>query len=289
MFRFLISPRWIAFHLLIIATVVAFVGFGFWQLDRHEQRQEFNSRLLARIDQPSVPIADVQAALASGTAVEDLEWRPITASGTYLPDEQLVVVNRSQLGRPGDNVVTPLQLEDGQILLVNRGFVPLGTPPPSLPGPEVEVRGLIRVSQVRQRGQLTDPSDIRLTEVQRIDIDRISEQLPATPVPFYLELEASRPSESTPFPEPVIRPELSAGPHLSYAMQWFIFALAVVVGWVLAVRRSAQRRRLGRDPDIAVETAAEHARATKERNVDGSINGGSMATSTPGEGSTTTS
>ena len=53
---------------------------------------------------------------------------PVTAAGRYLPDEQLVVVNRSQHGLAGEIVVTPLQLADGRIVLVSRGFVPLDQP-----------------------------------------------------------------------------------------------------------------------------------------------------------------
>ncbi len=62
---------------------------------------------------------------------------------------------------------------------------------------------------------------------------------------MYLDLIASDPPTEGDYPTPVPPPELSEGPHLSYAMQWFIFAAAVVVGWVLAVRRSIRTRRNG--------------------------------------------
>ncbi len=44
-------------------------------------------------------------------------------------------------------------------------------------------------------------------------------------------------------PQPVARPELSEGSHLSYAVQWFLFSCAVAVGWVLAVRHSIGTRK----------------------------------------------
>ena len=65
---------------------------------------------------------------------------------------------------------------------------------------------------------------------------------------MWVELVSSEPAETGPFPQPVAVPELTEGPHLSYAVQWFIFAAAVGVGWVLAVRKSINDRRTGSPP-----------------------------------------
>jgi len=51
------------------------------------------------------------------------------------------------------------------------------------------------------------------------------------------------PAPGTGDPTPVLAPQLDEGPHLSYAVQWFIFATCVVVGWVLAVRRAILTRK----------------------------------------------
>ena len=56
-------------------------------------------------------------------------------------------------------------------------------------------------------------------------------------------------------PVPVLEPTLDEGPHLSYAMQWFIFAAAALVGWVLAIRRSIGTRREAAVTDATVERA----------------------------------
>lgn len=249
MYRFLVSPRWLGFHLLVVVGIIAFINFGLWQLDRLEQRRDFNAIVSARIDQPPVGVETISAEMAAvSTELGDdpaaaVEWRSIETAGTYLVDEELTVVNRSQGGRAGDNVVTPMVLADGSILLVNRGFVPLGVEIPAPVADTAEVRGIVRVSEQRRRGQLSDPAEGRLREIQRIDIDRLSVQLPAEVLPFYIDLTASRPAQTSVFPEPVIRPDLSEGPHLSYAAQWFIFATAIAIGWVLAVRYSITKRR----------------------------------------------
>jgi cytochrome oxidase assembly protein ShyY1 len=245
MYRFLLSPKWLGFHLVVVAGILVMVNLAFWQLDRLDARRDFNSVVLDRADLPS---NDIDQLLLGDDKVgdprlEEIEWRQATTTGEYLPGLQFTVINRSQNGRAGANVVTPLQLADGRILLVNRGFVPLGFGFPDAPSGPVDVRGLLRVSQQRRTGQLSDPLEGVLTELQRLDIDRIATQTPGVVLPMYLQLLISNPPETPGFPEPVIRPDLSEGSHLSYAVQWLIFATAVAAGWVLAIRRSVQQRK----------------------------------------------
>jgi cytochrome oxidase assembly protein ShyY1 len=252
-YGFLFRPRWIGFHLLVIIGIVAMINLGFWQLRRLDQRREFNEQVSSRIDLPPEPLDDV---LGPTTDPDSVEWRSVHADGTYLPDEQFVVVNRSQGGLAGDLAVTPLELGDGRILLVERGFVPLAEESAAAPGGDVQIVGRLRPSQERRRGQLSDPAEGELAEVQRVDIDRLAGQLPGPVVPMFVELVSSTPAEAGPYPEPVEIPELDEGPHLSYAVQWFIFSVCVAVGWVLAVRKSLRSRTTAgtapRDQELSV-------------------------------------
>ncbi|HUF98812.1 MAG TPA: SURF1 family protein [Ilumatobacter sp.] len=240
MYGFLLRPKWIGFHLLVLAGIVTMVYLGFWQLDRLDQKQTFNARVEQRYDEPPVPLDEL---LVPSADVDDLEWRPVTVNGTFAADGSIQIVNRSQYGRAGENTVTPMRLDDGRVLLVNRGFLPLDIDPPAPPTGTVALTGRLRLSQTRTFGQLGDPADGVLELAQRVDIDRLSEQIDADVVPMYLDVYKSVPAESAPQPEPVIAPELDEGSHLSYAVQWFIFALAVAVGWTLAVRRSIRTHR----------------------------------------------
>jgi len=232
----------------VVVGVVAMVNLGFWQLRRLDERRAFNAVVEASYDSTPVPFdqlvdRDWRADTDGLGAVDDsgIAWRPVTVSGTYDESASLRVVNRSQYGRAGDNLVVPLLLDDGRVVLVNRGFVPLGVDDPPLPGTEVEVLGRLRPSEERSAVGARDPSDGLLTEVQRLDLVRLSRQFTDL-APVYLELVSSSPAEADGLPQPVVRPDLSEGSHLSYAVQWFIFAGAVVVGWVLAVRLSIRRR-----------------------------------------------
>ncbi len=242
-----LSPKWIAFHLLVLFGCVALFSLGLWQLRRLDERQSFNATVEQRFDEPTVPLNAlipeeiVNDSDGASDLASSIEWRAVTVSGTYLPEHELRVVNRSQNGRAGDNLVVPLRLDDGRVLLVSRGFIPLGVEDPEIPGITVEVTGRLHPSQERSILGAKDPTEGALTEIQRIDLARLNPQIPGDLLPVYMDLLSSIPPETPGIPEPVIAPDLSEGNHLSYAIQWFTFSLAVVAGWIVAMRVSWRR------------------------------------------------
>lgn len=239
MYRFLLRPAWIAFHVLVIAAIVVMINLGFWQLRRLDERRDFNAAVEERSEAPPVPLAELLA--TPDLDVGAVEWRPVTVAGEWL-DDQILVFNRSQGGIAGDNVLSAL-VNDDLTVLVNRGFVPLASDVPPAPDGPVEVLGRVRESQTRQTGGLTDEQGDLITEVRRVNVDELAPQLPGEVAPLFLDLIAAQPPVGSDDPAPVPAPELGEGNHLSYAVQWFIFAVLVAVGWVLAVRRSANNRR----------------------------------------------
>ena len=240
-YAFLLRPKWIAFHVLVFGAVVLMIWLGLWQLDRLDARRDFNDVVSERIDQPPVPATELLSGL-DPAAADELEWRQVTTAGTWLP-AQVVWFNRSQNGVAGDNVLTALVTDDGSTIVVNRGFVQLGAEIPAAPDGRFDVLGRVRVPQERRTGELTDDADGPVDEVRRIDLDQLAAQLPGGVPPVYLDLVESRPQVTPADPLPVPPPTLDEGPHLSYAIQWFIFAACVLIGWVLAVRRSLATRR----------------------------------------------
>ena len=237
-FRFLITPKWIGFHLLVVVLVVTMINLAFWQLRRLDERREFNAEVRANANQPIAPLDDANPATGKPAAIE---WRRVRVAGTYVPGHEFLVVNRSQSGDSGRNVVDALQLADGTLLLVNRGFVREADATPSLPTGSVEIIGRLRASERRGTGQPADSSTGVLTEIRRIDIEVLAKQFDATVLPMYVEQLESAPPDAKSL-EPIVAPTLDEGPHLSYTIQWFIFTVCVIVGWVLAVRRSLATR-----------------------------------------------
>ena len=237
-YRFLISPKWIAFHVLVVVLVVAMINLAFWQLRRLDQRRQFNAKVRENANQPIADLDDLGDGIAAPSTIE---WRRVRVTGTYLTGHQFLVVNRSQNGETGRNVVDALQLADGTLLLVNRGFVSNAARPPALPKGSVDVIGRVRVSERRATGQAADDSAGVLTEIRRIDVGVLAKQFDAPVLPVYVERLESSPPDAASL-EPIVAPTLDEGPHLSYTIQWFIFSACTVAGWVLAVRRSLAAR-----------------------------------------------
>ncbi len=237
-YRFLVTPKWIAFHLLAGVAVVTMINLALWQLRRLDERQQFNAQVGANSGQPVVAFDEIRADLADPSTIE---WRQVRATGTYVPDRQFLVVNRSQNGDIGRNVVDALQLDDGSLLLVNRGFVRNADATPPAPQGSIEVTGKLRASEQRKTGQPADEGVKALTEIRRIDVGVLSQQFDATVQPMYVEQVKSTPADADSL-QPIVPPNPGEGPHLSYAIQWFVFSACVIAGWVLAVRRSIALR-----------------------------------------------
>ena len=234
MYSFLVRPKWIAFHLLCVALIVVMVNLAFWQLRRLDERQMLNDRVSAQSAADVVPLADVS--LADPKAVE---YRRVAVTGTYV-GVQFQVVNLSQASTTGSDPVNALQLADGSLILVNRGFLPFDADGLAPPTGEVAITGRLRPSKSGGTDQRNDDDTPQVVEIRRIDVAAIAAQLDGPVVPMYLELLESTPADSSAL-LPVPLPEASNGPHLSYTIQWFIFSVCVAIGWVFAVRKSARK------------------------------------------------
>jgi cytochrome oxidase assembly protein ShyY1 len=238
-YGFLVRPKWIALHLLVVALVVTMINLAFWQLRRLDERRQFNAETRANAEQPVAEFDDVRAAITEGSTIE---WRRVRVGGTYLPDHQFLVVNRSQNGDTGRNIVDALQIDGGPLLLINRGFVPITDDPPPVPAGHVTVVGRLRASEHRKTGQAADENVAGLTEIHRVDVGLLAKQFDTTVLPMYVEQLESTPADAKDL-EPIVGPDTSdEGPHLSYTIQWFIFSGCTLAGWILAVRRSIATR-----------------------------------------------
>jgi cytochrome oxidase assembly protein ShyY1 len=122
----------------------------------------------------------------------------------------------------------------------------------------VVVQGLVQETQTRGTFGPTDPSDGRLSNIARVDVARLQKQVSYALYPVYVQLTSSQPGQTGPEPEVLPEPVLDEGPHLSYAVQWFIFSTIAIVGYPLILRRSARNREQDDDPatDVAREAVS---------------------------------
>jgi len=265
-------PRWLARHLAVVVAVVVMVNLGLWQLRRLDERQAFNRLVTERAAAETVDVTSVGLPVLDGAGagdlvtvdaaadrVADLVQRSVVASGTYRADDEVLVRSRSLDGSPGAWVLTPLQLEDGRAVIVNRGFVPANGPPTLPPGAEapeglVTVEGPLQATQQRGRFGPTDPPEGRLGTLARADIARLARQLDYPVLAAYVQLRASEPAPNE-LPVPLPEPELNDGPHLGYAVQWFTFASLTVLVYGLLVARTSRSQERASSPSGSVEDA----------------------------------
>ena len=244
-YRFLYRPSWVFLHVTVVAAIVLMINLGLWQYSRYGERIDFNKIVSARIDAQPKQLQSLLTELGTdGIEASDLEWLNVSVSGTYLDDQTLLAVNRSQEGISGVDPLTPLLIggssinsgSGDQVVLVNRGFITQTTATPKAPDGPVQLIARVRVSESRRFGELSDPTTGKLSEVINIDLPRLSQQIKNLNTEIYLEVLDSQPKDS-PALARIADPVLSTGSHLSYTAQWFIFSIFVAAGWVVVVRR----------------------------------------------------
>ena len=223
------------FIVLLMAVAAVCARLGFWQLGRLQERRAANRIAAEARELPPVR-------LPGGSEPRgNLAHRRVEAVGRYDHDNELVVRGGALNGVPGVTVVTPLRLAGSDTaLLVTRGFVP------SPDAVTVELDSLREEGEVRVAGVALPitAGDGRPLERQgrttwaRLDAGALAERLP---YPAYPVAVRQAPDPSLPqMPRRLEPPPLDDGPHLAYAVQWFLFA-AMAVGFavvVVARRRS---------------------------------------------------
>jgi surfeit locus 1 family protein len=249
--RFALTPKWIVRHVLVVALVVTMIFLGFWQLRRLDDKRTYKDLVAARQEQP---VADVTEIVPAGATVDDdavdaVLYRSVSAEGSYAEEDTVVIENRTLNGAPGAWVLTPLLLEDGTAVVVNRGFIGFDRAgvivPPPPPTGTVRIEGLVLPSERRGSFGPRDPVAGRLDVLARVDLDRYAAQVDYPVLPAYLQLVTSDPDEPAPAeggPALVALgpPVPDEGPHLAYAVQWFIFSTIAAGGYVLLLRKVAQ-------------------------------------------------
>ncbi len=247
--RSLTSPIWIAGHVVALVAVIGFVLLGLWQLRRHDERRALDARITERVAAAPEPLGDLIAVHGEDGAALDL--RPTLVTGTYMVDEEVILQARTLNGRSGNEVLTPLDLGDGSVVFVDRGWVPLDVVGPPVAGAEppegqVTVTGFLRPTQVRGSFGPVDPLTGELDRVARVDLERLQQQIDGDVLPVYVVLAAQDPAQPGDLPIALPDPEPGGGPpHFSYAFQWFAFAGVVAVGYPILLRRTARRRGSG--------------------------------------------
>ena len=233
-----VSRRWRLLTLLVAAAVIGMGSLGVWQARRLGERRALNADIQARL---AAPVVELTAADVDPAA---LDYRHVRVTGTYDPSTEIILRNQARQDAPGVHLLTPLRLAgSNQAVLVDRGWIPYDAPASQYPAPSgvVAIAGIARAGQTRQ-GWLS-PLDPTLTAAMprlqswyRVDITRIQEQTPYPLLPVFVQQTGGFASGALPAADVDI--ELSDGPHLSYAIQWFAFAATLLIGYAVLVQKA---------------------------------------------------
>ncbi len=245
----LVSRRWWWVTIVVILGMMVLARLGFWQLDRLEERRAANAILEQQLASEPLSLNDVDLASTDLTAMPD---RSVTATGEFDFSQQIMLRVQNFQGSAGAHLVAPLRLEGrDEAVLVDRGWIPeaLQTPEnwPTFDEPgTVTVQGIIRLTETARN---VEPPSQPQSEWFRIDVEAIERQMPYELLPIYV-LQSPPPGGNQELPyreQPTF--DLSEGPHLGYAIQWFAFTLMLGGGYIYFVHHQEKEAGAARAPD----------------------------------------
>jgi cytochrome oxidase assembly protein ShyY1 len=268
-----LKPGWIALALVVIGfAYVCFTQLAPWQLGKNTATEARNALITDSFSTEPVALTDLVR--PGQVPAADQEWRVVTVSGSYLPQEQVLARLRSVNGTAAYEVLTPFRLHSGETVLVDRGFVRpvVGTDaPPVDPAPagEVTLQARLRLDEGVDPTRATQ--DVSgSTQVYSVNAAVVGAVTGTTISPGYLQLGDGAPGVLGVLP----LPPTDSGPYLSYGLQWLAFGIMAPLALAYFVRAEIKERRRDdedADPSTAPERelvgAASGGRArSKERN-----------------------
>ena len=240
-------PAAIGAGILAVVVSLVCVRLGFWQLDRLEDRRALNTVIAHGSSAPEVAL---HAALLDSIAADPelFSYRAVRVEG-IVDDRSVILRARALEGRPGVHLISALSLEGGGLLIVNQGWLP------SPDGATADPRPYALSGRETLRGRLVPLADgvgevvrsefslsgYQVTSYLRLDRTALASEFGQRPEPVVLQL-TERPTDAGELPIQLPLPELSDGPHLGYALQWFSFAVISIGGFLIMVflrRRAA--------------------------------------------------
>jgi surfeit locus 1 family protein len=243
-------------RLLLLAICAGIVFFGFlalgtWQVYRLQWKLNLIERVNQRVYAPAVPAPGPDR--WSQVTAETEEYRHVQLHGTFLYDQTALVQAVSDYGN-GYWLMTPLRAQDGSIVLINRGFIPVGESKRAAEfrnekldaQGRANVAGLLRISE--PRGGFLRENDPAADRWYSRDVQAIaaSRKL-ANVAPYFIDAEAvPRPASEagkrpTDYPIAGLTVIAFHNSHLVYALTWYALALMVAGGWLWAAREKKRR------------------------------------------------
>lgn len=220
-----VPRRTIGFVVFAIAVSLACLRLGVWQLARLKERRAHNAGIAARLAHPAVPFPTLSG------APDSLRYRSTTLAGRFDYSQELILTGRARSGSPGVFLLTPLlRAGTDTAVLVLRGWIYAADGKTVdlaqwHEGDSVALGGFVE-TYTRATGTASVPNAPRGLRFD--DRDSLASRLPY-PIAAVLVTQTSDSAQRQDHPARLKLPALDDGPHQSYAIQWFSFA---VIAWV---------------------------------------------------------
>ena len=226
---------------LCVSAAIACTFLGFWQLDRHRERQVAVREQAARMSNPPVGAAEV----LSGAS--QFDNRRVLLTGQLDLANEIVLMNRTRRGAPGVHLFTPMILAGtDSAIMINRGWVysPDGATvdlaqwragiTPSDTNMQVsnpiEVSGIVVHHPADSAALPLSSQSLSARRISRLRHENVEALLPYRVAKAYVQLLPADTNVRSGVPTPVPPAAGGPGPHLSYAVQWFAFAAISLAG-----------------------------------------------------------
>ena len=241
------AGRWAIYISLAVVFAIACAFLANWQFSRNEERSAQLALVEANYDAEPVPLADLIP--EGGSLDPGDQWHPVLLTGEYLAGEELLVRNRPHGGTAAFEVLVPFRLDDGRVLLIDRGWVPPGQDQPepdAVPAPpegEVTVIARLKPGEPLPSSGRSAPSGQIPTIHLPLVADTISAEAGAALERSAYGILVSEDPAPSSLPQALESPSEDPGPHLSYAIQWIVFAVMgfIFIGYVIRTERRHRR------------------------------------------------
>ena len=237
--------KWSLSTVLVIIGVFILIRLGIWQLNRLEERRAFNQHYLNQISAATIDLNSD----SDEENLTDMEYRSVQVSGYYDFKNEIFLQNQAWQNQPGYRVVTPLVVEGtNKSVFIDRGWIALNDKETinqidSNYDDLQEIKGIIRLSksgsdfQSNRNSNENSQSDLFLY----VNLDILNLRINGDGLPVYIQIADDNDNQK-PYSE-LSEIEISEGPHMGYAIQWFFFASLLGLGYPFFVRKQLKDKK----------------------------------------------
>lgn len=221
------APNWFP-TLLVLIVVPIMCRLGYWQFERAQGKVELQQQFEQRIDSPAINFSALEGSL------ESMRYQTIRMQGAYDAQHQFVLDNLPRERQVGYGIITPLNLDSGETVLVQRGWQSSHLDRQQLPDVAVDAGSRTVEGKINSPGKAFGLGQMSLEtgwplRIQYVDYEAMSERLGRKVLPMIVMLNDDQSDGYARGWQPIAQ---SPNKNYSYLFQWLAMAVAVIVLYI---------------------------------------------------------